>query len=110
MRLQSFEHRGNGKKVLTNAPTLAECMLAALVLPAVALGLSTSPAHAASDDADVAYVAEVSGRVVASSQGKPTLLDTLDIISAHTRLDLQANSELRICHYRSQQLLSLKGP
>jgi hypothetical protein len=83
-----------------------------LLLPAIALGLGSSPASAAAEDAanDVAYVAEVSGRVVASSQGKPTLLDALDIISDRTRLDLQANSELRICHYRSQQLLSLKGP
>lgn len=90
--------------------TLADYALAALLLPAITLGLGTSPAYSASDDADVAYVSEVSGRVVASSQGKPTLLDALDIITDHTRLDLQANSELRICHYRSQQLLALKGP
>jgi hypothetical protein len=108
MRLWSPEYRGCGD----NTSTLAEFMFAALLLPAIALGLGSSPASAAAEDTanDVAYVAEVSGRVVASSQGKPTLLDALDIISDRTRLDLQANSELRICHYRSQQLLSLKGP
>jgi hypothetical protein len=108
MRLWSPEYRGCDD----NTSTLAEFMFAALLMPAIALGLGSSPASAAAEDAanDVAYVAEVSGRVVASSQGKPTLLDALDIISDRTRLDLQANSELRICHYRSQQLLSLKGP
>ena len=40
--------------------------------------------------ADVAYVETVRGRVVASAQGGPTLLDALDIISDPTRLDLQA--------------------
>ena len=102
MRRRSLENRGNS----CTASTLVECALAA----AVALSLGSSPAYSAADDADVAYVAEVSGRVVASSQGKPTLLDALDVISDRTRLDLQANSELQICHYRSQQLLSLKGP
>src|SRR6266496_3008174 len=105
MRHRSLENRGN----ISTASTLVECMWAALLLPAIALSLGSTPASAV-DDADVAYVAEVSGRVVASSQGKPTLLDALDIISDRTRLDLQANSELQICHYRSQQLLSLKGP
>jgi type II secretory pathway pseudopilin PulG len=108
MRLRSPEYRGCGE----NTSTLVAFMLAAVLLPAIALGLGSGPAFAAAEDAatDVAYVAEVSGRVVASSHGKPTLLDALDIISDRTRLDLQANSELRICHYRSQQLLSLKGP
>src|ERR1700704_4056393 len=108
MRLRSPEYRGCGE----NTSTLMAFMLAAVLLPAIALGLGSGPAFAAAEDAatDVAYVAEVSGRVVASSHGKPALLDALDIISDRTRLDLQANSELRICHYRSQQLLSLKGP
>jgi hypothetical protein len=73
---------------------------------------AAGPAHSAAQEtaADVAYVEEVNGRVVASSQGKPTLLDALDIISDRMRLDLQANSELRICHYRTHRLLTLKGP
>jgi hypothetical protein len=55
-------------------------------------------------------VEDVSGRVVAFSQGKPTLLDALDVISDRTRLDLQANSELRLCHYPTSKLVTLKGP
>ena len=38
------------------------------------------------------------------------LLDALDVVSDRTRLDLQANSELRICRYQTRQLLTLKGP
>jgi hypothetical protein len=110
MRLRSPECRGSGKHTST-----LKSMLAAWLLPGLSLGLSlglSSPAHAGAEEAaaDVAYVAEIIGRVVASSQGRPTLLDALDIISDRTRLDLQANSELQICHFRSQQLLSLKGP
>jgi len=87
-------------------------MTAGLWWFAVGVGLGSVPARAAATETptDVAYVEEVRGRVVASSQGVPTLLDALDIISDRTRLDLQANSELRICHYRTQRLLALKGP
>jgi hypothetical protein len=49
-------------------------------------------------------------RVVAFAAGKLTLLDALDVVSDGTRLDLQANSELRICHYQMRQFLTLKGP
>jgi hypothetical protein len=52
----------------------------------------------------------VNGRVVAFAQGKPILLNPLDTISDRMRLDLQANSELRICHYPTRQFLTLKGP
>jgi hypothetical protein len=76
-----------------------------------AIGLGANPAQAASEvEPAVAYVEEVSGPVVAFSQGNPTLLDALDVINDRTRLDLLANSELRICHYRTRQLLALKGP
>jgi hypothetical protein len=80
---------------------------AALLLTAACMG--AGPA-AAQDDADVAYVEGISGRVVALAEGKPTLLDALDVISDRTRIDLLANSELRICHYPTRQLLTLKGP
>src|ERR1700716_3335087 len=59
---------------------------------------------------EIAYVSEVSGRVVALMQGRPTLLDALDVVADQTRLDLLANSELRICHSRTQQVFILKGP
>jgi tetratricopeptide (TPR) repeat protein len=74
------------------------------------LGVGISRSAAQGIAMDVAYVEAVSGRVVASSQGKPTLLDVLDTIGDWTQLDLQANSELRICHYRTHKLLTLSGP
>ena len=104
MRLQSGQYRRRGE----SAATVLALAAAVLLLPAVDAG----PAHAAGaqDAAEVAYVEDVSGRVVAFANGKPTLLDALDIISDRTRLDLQANSELRLCHYQTLQLLTLKGP
>jgi hypothetical protein len=59
---------------------------------------------------EVAFVEDVNGRVIAFSQGKPTLVEPLDIISDQTQIDLLANSELRVCHYQTNQLLTLKGP
>jgi hypothetical protein len=108
MRLQSPEYRGCSEK----SSIAVDFMITALLLSTMGVVLGGGPAHSAAEETatDVAYVAEVSGRVVAFSQGRPTLLDALDIISDRTRLDLQANSELRICHYRTHQLLTLKGP
>src|SRR3981081_4260285 len=105
MRLPFCEHRGTSEK----SSTAIELMAAALLFSATGLGVG--PAHSAAQEiaADVGYVEDVSGRVVAFSQGKPTLLDALDVISDRTRLDLQANSELRICHYPTQKLLPLTG-
>src|SRR3981189_2736012 len=106
MRLPFCEHRGTSEKF----STAMELIAAALLFSATGLGVG--PAHSAAPEsaADGGYVEDVSGRVVAFSQGKPTLLDALDVISDRTRLDLQANSELRICHYPTQKLLTLKGP
>jgi hypothetical protein len=103
MRLQSIAGLAAGAKV----PARMEFVAATLLLSAICLGAGPALAQ---DDADVAYVEGVSGRVVALAEGKPTLLDALDVISDRTRLDLQANSELRICHYPTRQLLTLKGP
>ena len=111
MRPQSRENRRCGAAALA----AAHRRLAALLLLS-AIGAGAGPAYAAAQDAaqgnvaDVAYVEDVSGRVVAFSAGKPVLLDALDVVSDRTRLDLQANSELRICHYQTRQLLTLKGP
>jgi hypothetical protein len=85
-------------------------LIAAALLVAIGMGLSVVTARGAEAVTDVAYVQEVSGRVVASAQGKPTLLEALDVVSDRTRLDLQPNSELRICHFRTQRLITLKGP
>ena len=59
---------------------------------------------------EIAYISEVRGRVVAFMQGRPTFLDALDVVADQTRIDLQANSELRICHSRTQQVFTLNGP
>ena len=70
--------------------------------------LESSPA--AAQATEVAFVEEVSGRVIAFSQGKPALLGTLDTINDRTQLDIPANSELRVCHYQAGKIVSLKGP
>ena len=61
-------------------------------------------------DTNVAFVEAVSGRVVVFAHGKPDLLANSDTITDRAQLDLQANSELRICHYRANRLLTLRGP
>jgi hypothetical protein len=52
----------------------------------------------------------VNGRVVAFSGGTPGLVDTFDTVKDRTRLDLQPNSELQICHFATRRLYSLQGP
>jgi len=104
MQLQSAECRRCRGKASTGAGLMAAMLLL------VAIDGVAAPAFAQQVTADVAYVEDVSGRVVAFAQGKPILLNALDIISDRTRLDLQANSELRICHYPTRQFLTLKGP
>jgi hypothetical protein len=84
----------------------------AIVLSIIGLGAGfvTGPATAQQPAADVAYVETVSGRVVAFARGAPVLLSNLDVIGNRTRLDLLAQSELRVCHYGAQRFLTLKGP
>src|SRR3977135_2541516 len=91
MRLPFCEHRGTSEKF----STAMELIAAALLFSATGLGVG--PAHSAAQEiaADVGYVEDVSGRVVAFSQGKPTLLDALDVISDRTRLGRHADRELR---------------
>ena len=104
MRLQSAEYR----RCAERASTVVEFTAALLLLAAA--GAGSAPAAEQQDTAEVAYVEDVSGRVVAFANGKPTLLDALDVIGDRTRLDLQANSELRLCHYPTSKLVTLKGP
>src|SRR5262245_66602228 len=92
-------------------------MISAKVTKAVvllsAIGLSgvfgLSPSAAQEPAADVAYVASVSGRVVALVRGTPSLLDTADVISDRTQLDVLANSELQVCHYGLQRFVTLRS-
>ena len=84
----------------------ARCISAVVLASAIGLSLGISQASGA----EVALVESVSGRVVAFAAGKPALLDALDVVSEGTQLDLQAHSELRICHYKMRQFLTLRGP
>ena len=59
---------------------------------------------------DVAFVEMVTGRVVAFTSGAPALLGPLDVITDRTRVDVLANSELRLCQYRTSRFLTVKGP
>src|SRR5262249_51515328 len=52
----------------------------------------------------------VRGLVVANVGGERTQLEILDGILERTRLELTANSELRICHYSTRTQITLKGP
>lgn len=84
--------------------------ISAAMLSSAVGAVMGEPAFAAQEATEVAVVEHVSGRVLAFLDGKPTLLETLDGIGNGTQLDLQANSELRICHYQTRQFLTLKGP
>jgi hypothetical protein len=84
-------------------PTMAVLALSSMWSGSVEAGPTYAPA-------EVAYVSEVSGRVVAFGQGRPMLLDVLDVVADQTRLDLLANSELQICHSRMRQVFVLRGP
>jgi len=90
----------------------AATVLAAIVVSTIALGGATGISRSAAQEAaiEAAYVESVNGRVVAFARGKPVLLEALDTLNERTRLDVQINSEVRICHLRTQRLLILKGP
>jgi hypothetical protein len=82
----------------------------AIVLTAIGWAGAAAAAEPAAQSPEVAFVAAVNGRVVAFSGGTPGLVDTFDTVKDRTRLDLQPNSELQICHFATQRLYSLKGP
>jgi hypothetical protein len=96
----------------TMAAMVLSATRAALVFFASGLGAawSGSVALAQVTANDVAYVVAVAGRAVASSRGATMELDVLDTIDNQTRLDLEPNTEVRICHYRALKILTLKGP
>jgi len=104
--------RGNPGSDGRRSIIAAVMLRSAIVLSTVGLGAGfvTGPAVAQQAAADVAYVETVSGRVVAFARGAPVLLSNLDVIGDRTRVDLLAQSELRVCHYGTQRFLTLKGP
>jgi hypothetical protein len=83
------------------------CVLMAAVL---ILAGSVGRVGAQGSAADVAYVEAVAGRALASWQGTTAQLETLDPLNDGTRLDLATNAVLRLCHYRTHHLFTLKGP
>jgi hypothetical protein len=91
-------------------PRPAEIRRAAVLMALSCLAGAATSAAAEEAATEVAYVENVSGRAIAFAQGRPVQLDTLDLVTERTRIDLQAASELRLCHYRTQQLFALKGP
>jgi hypothetical protein len=88
----------------------AQFLSAAVLLSALGTALGNGPVYAAQEASEVAFVENVSGRVIVFAAGKPALLEALDVVNDGARLDLQAHSELRICHYQMQQFLTLRGP
>jgi hypothetical protein len=94
-------------------PPRGRCSIAtACALMGVALTLASSGGNglAQGPATGVAYVEAVAGRATASSQETTTELDILDPLNDGARLDLQKNAVLRLCHYRTHHLLTLKGP
>ena len=80
------------------------------VLASMILGSCLNPLAAQEASRDVAFVETVTGRVVAFASGSPALLGPLDVITDRTRVDVLANSELRLCQYRTARFLTVKGP
>jgi hypothetical protein len=74
------------------------------------LGSCVNPLAAQEASPDIAFVETVTGRVVAFSSGIPTLLSPLEVITNRSRVDVLANSELRLCHYQTARVFTVKGP
>ena len=108
MRQKSSRTQRPQEKQSVAAGTVMAAIVVSTLVMAGGTGISQSAAQEAATDA--AYVESVDGRIVAFSRGKPVLLDALDVLSDRTRLDLQVNSEVHICHLRTHRLLTLRGP
>ena len=87
-------------------------MKAAFVLFAAGLAVMGNPSLACAEMAttDVAYVESPNGRAVALISGETHAARGPRLIDERTRLDVLANSEVRIRHYGKERLLTLKGP
>jgi Resolvase, N terminal domain len=96
-----------GKAMICANVTRAAVLVSTIALAGV---FGFSPSAAQDAPADVAHVAAVSSRVVALIRGTPSLLDTADVISDRTRLDVLADSELQVCHHRLQRFVKINGP
>jgi hypothetical protein len=109
MHRQSPEFSGRNRRRSTLVAGLARTAMALSILGfGAAAGISQAVAQTAV--AEIGYVATMSGPVVLHSGAPPVLLDPLDVIPDRARLELPAGSEVRICHYPTERLLTLKGP
>jgi hypothetical protein len=81
-----------------------------VVLASMILGSCLNPSAAQEASSDVAFVETVTGQAVALVSGRPTLLGPSEVITNRTRVDVLANSELRLCHYQTSRFLTVKGP
>ena len=80
------------------------------VLASMILGSCLNPLAAQEAFSDVAFVETLTGQAVALVSGRPTLLGPSEVITNRTRVDVLANSELRLCHYQTARFLTVKGP
>jgi hypothetical protein len=103
----AFGEKLKGKAMISANVTRAAVLVSTIGLAGVFV-FSPSAAHEAAPE--VAHVAAMSGRVVALVRGTPSLLDTADVISDRTRLDVLANSELQVCHHRLRRFVTMSGP
>ena len=74
------------------------------------LGSCLNPLAAQEASPDIAFVETVTGPVVAFASGTPTLLGPSEVITNRTRVDVLANSEVRLCHYQTARFLTVQGP
>jgi hypothetical protein len=108
MRRRSAEYSGRNRRRSAMTAGLARTALVLSILGLGATG-SISPSVAQTAGAEIGYVAAMSGPAVVLA-ANPVLLDPLDVIRDRDQLDLPAGSELRFCHYPTEQLVTLKGP
>jgi hypothetical protein len=81
-----------------------------VVLASMILSSCLNPSAAQEASSDVAFVETVTGQAVALVFGRPTLLGPSEVITNRTRVDVLANSKLRLCHYQTARFLTVKGP
>lgn len=107
MRDVSSQSEGRAERI-----AVARSALGVTIFATVGFAMlgSLSAATAQAGRKDVAYVMAITGHASASEEGNSADLDGLDIIYQGTQIDLDANAELRLCHYRLRKLVTLKGP
>jgi hypothetical protein len=81
-----------------------------ILLTHLCLAASAPPARAQASENYVAYVEAIVGPATTSLDATQGEIDVLDPIKDGTWLSVGPGAELRICHYATHRLLTLKGP